>query len=101
MANVTKTLSGFPGDNINIVLSTATSAPLGVPTSFTVYGTLLAQGVIGNRTITAADLAQFGITPRPGAPLEVRFRVEPNYETPTTYQASVGVQRDIGRGLLA
>lgn len=96
--NVTKTLSGFPGDPINIVLSTATSAPLGVPASTTIYGTLLAQGVIGNRTITAADLLQFGITPRPGAPLEVRFRAEPNYETPSTYQASFGVQRDLGSG---
>ncbi|HEX5705717.1 MAG TPA: carboxypeptidase regulatory-like domain-containing protein [Pyrinomonadaceae bacterium] len=97
--NVTKTLSGFQGDNINIVLSTATSAPLGVPTSFVVYQTLLAQGIIGSRTITAADLLQFGITPRPNAPLEVRFRVEPNYETPTTYQASAGIQRDLGAGL--
>jgi Carboxypeptidase regulatory-like domain len=96
--NVTKTLSGFPGDPINIVLSTATSAPLGVPASTTIYGTLLAQGIIGNRTITAADLAQFGIVPRPGAPLEVRFRTEPNYETPTTYQASAGLQRDLGKG---
>lgn len=97
--NVTKTLSGFPGDNINIVLSTATSAPLGVPASTTIYGTLLAQGVIGNRTIRASDLTQFGITPRPGAPLEVRFRTEPNYETPTTYQASAGFQRDLGAGV--
>ena len=99
VANVTKTLSGIPGDPINIVLSTATSAALGVPSSFTVYQTLLAQGVIGNRTITAADLTQFGITPRPNAPLEVRFRVEPHYETPTTYQASTGVQQDIGNGI--
>lgn len=96
--NVTKTLSGFPGDNINIVLATATSAPLGVPSSFTIYGTLLAQGVIGTRTITAADLTQFGIIPRPGAPLEVRFRAEPHYETPMTYQASAGLQRDLGHG---
>jgi outer membrane receptor protein involved in Fe transport len=96
--NVTKTLSGFPGDPINIVLSTATSAPLGVPASTTIYGTLLAQGIIGTRPITAADLAQFGIVPRPGAPLEVRFRTEPDYETPTTYQASAGVQRDLGKG---
>ena len=99
VANVTKTLSGLPGDPINIVLSTATSAPLGVPASTTIYGTLLAQGIIGNRTITAADLAQFGITPRPGAPLEVRFLAEPNYETPTTYQASTGVQQDVGKGI--
>jgi hypothetical protein len=99
VANVTKTLSGIEGDPINIVLATATSAPLGVPTSFTIYGTLLSQGVIGSRTITAADLAQFGITPRPNAPLEVRFRVEPHYETPTTYQASTGIQQDVGRGI--
>ncbi len=99
VANVTKTLSGFPDDPINIVLSTATSAPLGVPASTTIYGTLLAQGVIGNRTIRASDLTQFGITPRPGAPLEVRFRAEPNYETPTTYQASAGVQQDVGSGI--
>jgi hypothetical protein len=96
--NVTKTLSGFTGDPINIVLATATSGALGLPSSFAVYQTLLAQGVIGTRTITAADLLQFGVTPRPGAPLEVRFRVEPNYETPMTYQASLGVQRDIGNG---
>ncbi|HEY0407494.1 MAG TPA: carboxypeptidase regulatory-like domain-containing protein [Pyrinomonadaceae bacterium] len=97
--NVTKTLSGFAGDPINIVLATATSAPLGVPSSFAIYQTLLAQGVIGNSTITAANLTQFGITPRPNAPLEVRFRAEPHYETPTTYQASAGVQRDLGAGI--
>jgi outer membrane receptor protein involved in Fe transport len=99
VANVTKTLSGFPGDPINIVLSTATSAPLGVPSSFAIYQTLLAQGVIGTRPIVASDLSQFGITPRPNAPLEVRFRVEPNYETPMTYQASTGFQRDLGAGI--
>lgn len=96
--NVTKTLSGFPGDNINIVLATATSGALGLPSSFAVYQTLLAQGVIGSRTIAASDLAQFGVTPRPGAPLEVRFRAEPNYETQSTHQASLGVQRDLGEG---
>ncbi|HEX8176206.1 MAG TPA: carboxypeptidase regulatory-like domain-containing protein [Pyrinomonadaceae bacterium] len=96
--NVTKTLSGFPGDPINIVLATATSAALGLPSSFAVYQTLLAQGVIGTRPIVASDLAQFGVTPKPGAPLEVRFRAAPDYETPTTYQASFGIQRDLGRG---
>jgi hypothetical protein len=99
VANVTKTLSGIPDDPINIVLATATSGALGVPSSFAIYQTLLAQGVIGNRTVVASDLAQFGITPRPNAPLEVRFRVEPHYETPTTYQASAGLQQDVGRGI--
>lgn len=96
--NVTKTLSGFPGDPINIVLATATSGALGLPSSFAVYQTLLAQGIIGTRTIRASDLAQFGVVPRPGAPLEVRFRTSDDYETPTTYQASFGLQRDLGRG---
>jgi hypothetical protein len=98
ISNVTKTLSGFPGDPINIVLATPTSNALGLPTSFTIYQTLLSQGIIGTRTIVASDLAQFGVVPRPNAPLEVRFRVEPNYETPFTYQASLGVQREISRG---
>jgi hypothetical protein len=83
------------------VLATATSGGLGLPTSFAVYQTLLAQGIIGTRTITASDLAQFNVTPRPGAPLEVRFRREPNYENPYTQQASFGIERDLGGGFSA
>ncbi len=101
VANVTTELNGS-GDptNINIVLATATSNALGLPTSFAVYQTLLARGVIGTRPIALADVAAapLNITPRPGAPLEVRFRLEPNYESPATYQASLGVQRDLGSG---
>ncbi|MEW6734122.1 MAG: carboxypeptidase regulatory-like domain-containing protein [Acidobacteriota bacterium] len=99
ITNVTSELAGF-GDptEINIVLATANSGALGLPTSFLVYQTLLAQGVIGRRAITAADLAQFGVRPRPGAPLEVRFRSQPNYETPTTYQASLGIERELVAG---
>ena len=84
--------------NINIVLATATSNALGLPTSIQIYQTLLAQGVIGNRTITEADLAQFGVVPGPGRPLEVRFRLGPNFENPYTQQASLAVQRDLGAG---
>jgi hypothetical protein len=102
VANVTTELSGMgdPG-NINIVLATATSGALGLPTSFTVYQTLLARGVIGNRTITLADIQAppINLRPRPGAPLEVRFRLGPSYRNPTTAQASLGIQRDIGGGL--
>lgn len=100
IVNVVNELSGM-GDpsNINIVLATATSGALGLPSSFAVYQTLLAQGVIGNRTITAADLLQFGVIPGPGRPLEVRFRVGPNYRNPYTQQASFAVQRDVGAGL--
>lgn len=99
VANVTSELAGFGNPNeINIVLATATSGALGLPTSFAVYQTLLARGVIGVRPITAADLAPFGVTPGPGRPLEVRFRLSPDYKTPTTYQASFGIERNLGRG---
>lgn len=99
IVNVVNELSGS-GDpsNINIVLATATSGALGLPTSFAIYQTLLAQGVIGSRTIQASDLAQFGVVPGPGRPLEVRFRVGDNYENPYTQQASLAVQRDLGAG---
>ena len=80
--------------NINIVLSTAST----VPSSIAIYQTLLAQGVIGNRTIRQSDLLQFGIIPGPGRPLEVRFRLGPNYESPYTQQASLAIQRDLGGG---
>ncbi len=99
VANVTTELSGMgdPG-NINIVLATATSNTLGLPTSFTVYQSLLGN-VLGKRAITLADVAPLNINPRPGAPLEVRFRLGPDYRNPTTYQASFGVQRDLGAGI--
>jgi hypothetical protein len=101
VANVTTELSGM-GDpsNINIVLATATSGALGLPTSFAVYQTLLARGVIGSRTITLADIsaAPLNLRAGPGVPLEVRFRLGPDYRNPTTYQASFGVQRDLGAG---
>ncbi|MBI4850192.1 MAG: TonB-dependent receptor [Acidobacteria bacterium] len=99
VANVTSELAGF-GDptEINIVLATATSGALGLPSSFAVYQSLLSRGILGTRSITAADLAPFGIKPGPGRPLEVRFRLGPNYRTPTTYQASLGVERDLGKG---
>ncbi|MBA3357250.1 MAG: TonB-dependent receptor [Pyrinomonadaceae bacterium] len=99
VANVTTELSarGDPS-NINIVLATATSAALGLPSSFAVYQRFLALTNGFTRTATVADLATLGVVPRPGAPLEVRFREDPNYKTPTTYQASFGVQRDLGGG---
>ena len=99
IVNVVNELSGLgrPSD-INIVLATATSNALGLPTSIQIYQTLLAQGVIGNRTITAADLKQFGLVPGPGKPLEVRFSIGPNYRNPMTEQASLAIQRDLGGG---
>jgi hypothetical protein len=100
VANVTTELSGM-GDpsNINIVLATPTSNTLGLPTSFAVYQTLLASGALGQRAITLADVSPLNINPRPGAPLEVRFRLGPDYRNPTTYQASLGAQHDLGAGV--
>ncbi|MCP9494707.1 MAG: carboxypeptidase-like regulatory domain-containing protein [Pyrinomonadaceae bacterium MAG19_C2-C3] len=113
VANVTTELSarGNPSD-IDIVLATATSNAFGLPSSFAVYQTL--QALTGNfsRQITEADvfavapptagvlpgLTPTRIVPRPGSPLDVRFREDPNYKTPTTYQASLGLQRDLGAG---
>jgi hypothetical protein len=99
IVNVVNELNGGgTPSNINIVLATATSGALGLPTSFAVYQTLLNQGVIGNRVITEGDLLQFGVVPGPGRPLEVRFRREPNYESPYAHQASLAVEQEIGNG---
>lgn len=101
VANVTTELSGRgdPG-NINIVIATPTTSAFGLPTSFAVYQTLLARGVLGNRPIVLSDVsgAPLNINPRAGAPLEVRFREEANYRSPTTYQASLGIQQNLGGG---
>ena len=101
VANVTTELGGFgdPG-NINLVVATATSGALGLPTSFAVYQTLLARGVIGTRPIVQSDItaAPLNLRVGPGVPLEARFRLGENYRNPTTYQASFGVQRDLGAG---
>jgi len=99
VANVTTELSARDDpSNIDIVLTTATAGPLGLPTSFAVYQRFQQLTNNFSRTPTEADLATLNVTPRPGAPLEVRFREDPNYKTPTTYQASLGLQQDLGRG---
>jgi outer membrane receptor protein involved in Fe transport len=102
IVNVVNELAGR-GDptEITIVLSTANpalSAAVGLPTSFAIFQSLRARGILGTRTITAADLAAVtpAIVPRPGGPLEVRFRVEPNFENPYTQQASLAIQRELG-----
>jgi carboxypeptidase family protein len=99
VANATRTLAAFgESGEINIVLATPTSTALGLPSSFTVYQFLLARTNNFSRTATAADLAALGVVARPGGPLEVRFRLDPNYKTPESYQASLGAQQDLGHG---
>jgi hypothetical protein len=101
IANVTTTLNGT-GDprNIFIVIATPTSNALGLPRSIDVYQSLAARGILGTRTITLADVSgpPLNIRPGPGLPLEVRFRLAPGFRNPTTYQASLGIQRDLGGG---
>ncbi|HKE02481.1 MAG TPA: TonB-dependent receptor [Blastocatellia bacterium] len=102
ISNVTTQLAGTTHPStIYIVLATATSGALGLPTSFAVYQTLLGRGVIGTRPITLADVSAppLNLRAAPGVPLEVRFRLGPNYRNPTTYQSSLGIQRDLGGGV--
>jgi Carboxypeptidase regulatory-like domain len=101
IANVTTVLGGTTDPrSIYLVLATATSGALGLPSSFTVYQTLLNRGIIGTRPIQLADVtaAPINLRPGPGSTLEARFRLGPNYRNPTTYQASLGSQHDLGKG---
>jgi carboxypeptidase family protein len=114
VANVTSELAGTTDPtSIYIVLATPTTSSFGLPRSFDLYSALAAKTNFFSRPIQLSDLAGIlpgpdavlppGVTPRaitpgPGQPLEVRFRLGPNYRTPTTYQTSLGVQRDLGSG---
>lgn len=99
IGNVTKQLAsyGLP-EEINLVLATATSKALGLPSSMEVYQALKNKGVIGNREITLDDVRALGINPKPNSPLEVRFRLGENFQNPASYQASFGIQQNLGKG---
>jgi hypothetical protein len=71
-----------------------------------IFNTLRQQGVIGipttQRTITPADLTQFGITVSqtgPRNPLTVLFRADPTYRNPNAQQASLAFERELSPGL--
>ena len=113
VANVTRELGGFDDPtSIFIVLATPTTNSFGLPRSFDMYGGLAQLTNNFSRPITLADVRQIlppasslpagvtarPITPGPGTPLEVRFRQEASYRNPTNYQASFGIQRDLGAG---
>ena len=100
VTNVTNTLaSGTEPHNINIVVSAITLP--GTYSAARIYQTLLAQGIIGTRQIVASDLTQFGLNTAPGRPLEARIRIGENFQNPETYQASVAIQQDLGKGFAA
>ncbi|MDQ4123596.1 MAG: TonB-dependent receptor [Acidobacteriota bacterium] len=104
ITNVVNTLaSGTAPHNLNIVVATAQTLP-GAPAnqnSIAIYQTLLAQGVLGVRQPTAADITQFGLSTAPGRPLEARIRLGENYVNPETYQASAAIQQNLGGGFAA
>ena len=51
--------------------------------------------------LTAADIAQFGLTTGTNRILEARIRLGTKYRNPETYQASAAFQQDLGRGFAA
>jgi hypothetical protein len=101
-ANVASTADPLSGRFINQVLLTPTSTLFRSPTtnqfvtSATVYQSLLAQGVIGNRSIRESDLSQFGIRIGPNLPGSVVFGVDPSLKNPWAHQASLEIERQVG-----
>ncbi len=82
----------IPITGIPNVINPRTSQPL---TSIDVYQTLMAQGILGRRSITAQDLAQFGIAPGTN-PYPLLSTIEKNWRQPYAEQASLEVERAVG-----
>jgi hypothetical protein len=82
VANVFIPLSGVPN-----VLNPFTGAPV---TSADVYQYLRANGILGTRRVTLADLAPLGVDSR--IPFPVTGGVQEDYTAPSTQQASVEVE---------
>ncbi len=101
-ANIVGTAVPLSGRKINQILLTPTSALFRDPrngqfvTSATIYQAMLAQGVLGRRTITQDDLRPFGITVGPNLPGSVIFGIDPAFENPWAHQASLEIERQIG-----
>jgi hypothetical protein len=101
IANVADTLSGGSIQQVFVPLSGAPGLlnPLTnrTLTSADIYQTLAAQGVIGRRAITRADLAQFAIDPSPKLPFAVVFGIDKeHWRNPYAQQASLEVEHGIG-----
>ena len=100
-ASVAGVADPLSGKYINQILLTPSSTLFRDPrngqfvTSATVYQTLLAQGVIGKRTIAQSDLLQFGIAVGPNLPGSVVFGVDPGFQNPWAHQASFEIERQV------
>jgi Carboxypeptidase regulatory-like domain len=106
-AQVNTQIAYIPASLNGIKIAQAAITPLGIPglnnpltgqplTSFDVYQTLQAQGVIGQRAITRQDLEQFGLNPGPDSYGRVIFPITPDYVNPYSEQASLEIQRAFG-----
>ncbi|MCC6539952.1 MAG: carboxypeptidase regulatory-like domain-containing protein, partial [Bryobacterales bacterium] len=80
-------LSGLPGSR-----NPFTGQPV---TSADIYQSLAARGVIGQRQISAADLAPFGIVPGPDFPYQILFTQPSRYENAWAHQASFEIERAV------
>jgi hypothetical protein len=106
--NVVKTLGNVNGvRQIANTLVTITGAP--PANSAEIYGAMFAAGKIlcgtppagANSCITQADLAPFVTVSNTGPPPPgtVLFFGQPDYRSPQSQQASLGIEREIGNGL--
>jgi hypothetical protein len=106
-AQINAQIADLPSTLNGIQIAETAITPLGIPglnnpqtgqplTSFDVYHALVAQGVIGHRSITAQDIAQFGLHPGPNAPGRVIFGITNDYVNPYSQQASFEVERAVG-----
>ncbi len=97
IANTLVKLTGVPGDPA-------------IANSAVIFQTLFGEGKIDCGApppgqfacISPADLAQFGLTVSNTGPLPpgtVLFSGQPGYKSPTSQQASLGIEREVGAGL--
>ncbi len=96
---------------ISIYIDPITATGLPLQNSAVVFQTLFAQGLIqctkpapgSAACITPASVAQFGLNASnsgPLSPLQVLFTAQPNYRSPYAQQASFGIEREVGSGLV-
>lgn len=99
--NVAGTAAPLSGKKINQILLTTSSTLFLDPrngqfvTSTTIFQSMLAQGILGKRTIGQEDLRPFGISVGPNLPGSVIFGVDKDYVNPYAQQGSFEVERQI------
>ena len=82
------TAQGLPG-----VTNPTTGWPV---TSVDIYQTLFGNGTIGHRSISRADIAQFGLNPGPNSVGRVIFGIVPDFVNPYAHQASFEIEHAFG-----